>query len=131
MKLKISAMGVLSGWRREHTENCLLLTAKVIDLPEASRGENEPTSKVVLAISESDVASLAREFSRAAVERGVVVWPNGVPDNLGPKRSVVDRMFDRITGREAPMYRFNGSRQGPAALLPDLSQQLAEGMGIQ
>jgi hypothetical protein len=113
--MTMKAAGLLAGWKRRDAEHCLVVTMQIIEGGQSH--DQREFGRLSLGISDDQLCSLARDLSRAASERGLVVWPTG---KAAGAPSAVDRMLNRF------MAPFSGkrpikSRPTTVLLLQDLS----------
>ena len=107
------AVGLLAGWKRRETEHCVVLTLQLIE-SELAPGKPE-LGRVMLAVSDGQLCSLARDLTRAAEKRGLEVQPKGPFHNA---LSGADRLLGRLMKSAAPRHR---PKRLETRLLPDFS----------
>jgi hypothetical protein len=87
-------VGILFGWKRRDATGCVVLTLKVLD-ENALNGED--AKRIHLAISDEKLCALARDFSRFATERGLVVSPKQFSNHK--PHSMLERMLAHFSLR--------------------------------
>lgn len=64
-------VGALLGWKRQPSENGIVITLQVLTVDSA---EDRQHVDVSLALNERQIRSLARDMQRAANARGIRLW---------------------------------------------------------